>query len=83
MTRQPSKEDTMHDSPIGPITLEDALDAAVLGNGSELGRLYAIAVKAGHLTAEDAGDTWVALADLSYGAGLAFERAYDREGGPR
>lgn len=38
---------------------------------------------AGKLTAEEAGDQWVAYADRSHDAGVAFLAAYDRAGGVR
>jgi len=42
-----------------------------------------MAVKAGTLTPEEAGDAWLAWADRSYGAGRAFQAAYDRTGAER
>lgn len=49
----------------------------------DAGRQAAADVLAGTLTAEAAGDRWLTYADASYGAGLAFQRAYDAAGAPR
>jgi endonuclease/exonuclease/phosphatase family metal-dependent hydrolase len=43
----------------------------------------AAAVLAGQLNAESAGDQWVAFADRSHDAGVAFLAAYDSAGAPR
>ena len=40
-------------------------------------------VLAGRLTPEEAGDLWVAVADRSHTAGVAWMRGYDGSGAPR
>ena len=45
---------------------------------AEEGTEAAAKVAAGTITEAQAGDLWVAWADQSHAAGVAFERAYDR-----
>lgn len=50
---------------------------------AEAGLEAAVKVTAGTMTAEEAGDQWVAYADLDHAAGAAYLRAYDTAGAMR
>lgn len=52
-------------------------------NPTKLGRDNAAEVLAGRMTAEEAGDVWVEIADRSHSDGAAYLSAYDSAGGPR
>lgn len=54
-----------------------------LNPATEAGRNAGLAVLAGTLQAEDAGDLWLAWADRSHAAGAAFLRAFDATGAER
>ena len=49
----------------------------------EAGHRAGLAVLAGTLTAEEAGDQWVKWADRSYASGRSFEREYEATGARR
>lgn len=50
---------------------------------TQAGHDAGLAVLAGTLLAEDAGDAWLAWADKSHAAGVAFLRAFDATGAER
>jgi hypothetical protein len=50
---------------------------------AEAGHKAGLAVLAGRMTAEKAGDKWVAFADKSHGQGVAFLREFDATGAQR
>lgn len=57
---------------------------SILASDAEIaGHKAGLAVLAGKLDVEAAGDRWVKWADRSYAQGRAFERAYEATGATR